>query len=114
MRSFPAQRLPAKGTAACLLALLLAIALSAPAVGHAAEAEPEDVDDLTRAMIQKEKLKQARLWRNAMGGNVVNGTSGCGQIDIGNSTARSGIRKPGSTQTTIIVTGPVINATQCR
>lgn len=81
---------------------------------RAADAEPEDVDDLTRAMIQKEKLKEARLWRNAMSGAYVNGSSNCGQIDIGNTATPQGIRKPGSGQTTIIVTGPVINATQCR
>jgi len=97
-----------------LMALLLAFGIVCAGVAQAADAEPEDVDDLTRAMIQKQKLKEARLWRNAMSGNYVNGTGTCGQIDIGNTRTQPGVRKPGNGQTTIIVTGPVINATQCR
>lgn len=79
---------------------------------HAASAGVVDIDDELRATIQKEKTKQRRAEHTAGGGQ--GGSGGCGQIDIGNEEEKKGSRQVAAREKTVIVTGPVINATKCR
>lgn len=81
---------------------------------HAASAEPTELEPEWQAKVARERLKQnqanAGVAREGAGRN-----SGCGQIDIGNSdNSRKGAGSINAKEKTVIVTGPVINATNCR
>jgi hypothetical protein len=80
--------------------------------GHAATAGVIDIDDELRATISKEKTKQRRNEQTAGGQGGKQG--GCGQIDIGNEEEKKGSKQIASREKTVIVTGPVINATKCK
>jgi hypothetical protein len=80
--------------------------------GHAATAGVIDIDDELRATISKEKTKQRRNEHTAGGQGGKQG--GCGQIDIGNEEEKKGSKQIASREKTVIVTGPVINATKCK
>ena len=81
--------------------------------GHAATAGVIDIDDELRATISKEKTKQRRNEHTA-GGQGGGQQGGCGQIDIGNEQEKKGSKQIASREKTVIVTGPVINATKCK
>jgi hypothetical protein len=82
--------------------------------GHAATAGVIDIDDELRATIAKEKTKQRRNEHTAGGQGGGGQQGGCGQIDIGNEQEKKGSKQVASREKTVIVTGPVINATKCR
>ena len=97
-----------------LCAAALGLILLCPSL-WAAKSEPMDVDvDIQKTLI-KEKTKDGqrniahKQTDNTKSGGVGGGSSSCGNIDIGNSAPSKGagqFAKP----TTVIVTGPVINA----
>jgi hypothetical protein len=102
-----------------LLLLMVSSAIGFSSAAWAAKSEPMDVDIDIQKTLVKEKTKEGQ--RNikdknlggAAGGSggssAGSGPSSCGNIDIGNSTPSKGagqFAKP----TTVIVTGPVINA----
>ena len=82
-------------------------------VAHAAKAEPMDVDiDIQQQLVKdKTKQRQGNIKDGVSGnsGSSGGGSSSCGNVDIGNSAPGKGsgqFAKP----TTVIITGPVINA----
>jgi hypothetical protein len=104
-----------------LLSIAFTATILCSPLTHAASADPMDIDPNLQAKIAREKLKQTR---GAGGSNMENGmsnmgnsnkNSGCGQVDIGNSdSSQKGSRAMSQREKTVIVTGPVINATKCR
>lgn len=100
-----------------LIAVCASLALACPAL-WAAKSEPMEVDIDIQKTLVKEKTKdgQRSIKDKAAGGAATSsgaghgsGPSSCGNIDIGNSAPSKGagqFAKP----TTVIVTGPVINA----
>lgn len=86
----------------------------------AADSEPLDLDPNHQALVAREKIKQrgatrrtdARRGLQQDGGNDTN----CGSVDIGNSSdePRSARSRVNPRDTTVIVTGPVINAARCK
>jgi len=87
--------------------------------GFAADAEPIDLDPNLQALVAREKIKQRGATRrtDARRGLQENGDdSKCGSVDIGNSTddSRSARNRVNPRDTTVIVTGPVINAARCK
>lgn len=102
------------------LALALMIgALCLPGMAPAAESEPLDLDPNHQALVAREKIKQRGATRrsDARQGLQQNGQeSGCGSVDIGNNSndSRSARGRVNPRDTTVIVTGPVINAARCK
>jgi hypothetical protein len=87
--------------------------------GFAADSEPVDLDPNHQALVAREKIKQRGASRrtDARRGLQENGAdANCGTVDIGNSTddSRSARGRVNPRDTTVIVTGPVINAARCR
>jgi hypothetical protein len=87
--------------------------------GFAADAEPVDLDPNHQALVAREKIKQRGATRrtDARRGLQQNGNDAdCGTVDIGNNTAdsRSARGRVNPRDTTVIVTGPVINAARCK
>ncbi|MEZ5729411.1 MAG: hypothetical protein R3E48_16310 [Burkholderiaceae bacterium] len=96
--------------------LLVALALGVlPASGViAATAVPLDVDPGTAAKIARERGKQTRERAN---GEFTNANTGeCGNISIGNSDsdAQNARARLNPRDTTIIITGDLINVPRCR
>lgn len=82
--------------------------LAVAAAVAAATAEPIELDPELQAKIALEKIKQH-------GGKGKKGDGKCGQIDIANDKDDArGTRAAAPRDKTVIVTGPVINATTCR
>ena len=103
-----------------VLATLVGTIASFHLPGFAADAEPIDLDPNLQALVAREKIKQrgatrrtdARRGLQDNGGNDAN----CGSVDIGNNTneSRSARGRVNPRDTTVIVTGPVINAARCK
>lgn len=112
-------RAGAAGGFCCLLVLALSVAAPVPAA--AAEAEILDLDPNHQAMVARQKLKDrgqtrrsdARLGQGRNGGGD---DSQCGSVDIGNknNNNQSARNRVNPRDTTVIVTGPVINTARCR
>jgi hypothetical protein len=100
-----------------LTALAGAVA-SLPVTGLAADSEPLDLDPNHQALVAREKIKQRGATRrtDARRGLQTGTDSNCGSVDIGNSTddSRSARSRVNPRDTTVIVTGPVINAARCK
>ena len=122
MTSFSITR--ARPAARTILNGLTAVALAAgiglvPALAMAADSEPLDLDPNHQALVAREKIKQRGATRrtDARQGLQQNGQdSNCGSVDIGNSNddSRSARSRVNPRDTTVIVTGPVINAARCK
>ena len=107
-----------------LLARLAVAALiggigSVPSLVNAADSEPLDLDPNHQALVAREKIKQRGATRrtDARQGLQQDGQdSNCGSVDIGNSNndSRSARSRVNPRDTTVIVTGPVINAARCK
>ena len=99
-----------------LLGIAFTAAVLCSPFTHAANADPMDIDPNLQAKIAREKLKQTRgSGGSKMENGMSNQNSGCGQVDIGNSDPNpKGSRAMSQREKTVIVTGPVINATKCR
>jgi len=87
--------------------------------GSAAESDPLDLDPNHQALVAREKIKQRGATRrtDARRGLQQNGNdSNCGSVDIGNNIedSRSARGRVNPRDTTVIVTGPVINAARCK
>jgi hypothetical protein len=85
----------------------------------AADSEPIDLDPNHQALVAREKIKQRGASRrtDARRGLQQNGgDASCGTVDIGNNTedSRSARGRVNPRDTTVIVTGPVINAARCK
>jgi hypothetical protein len=94
------------------------LGLGAPARTLAASAEPVDIDDSLRAKMQmeKEKTKLEAMRLNAPGSDAPADTSVGGNncdINIGNTQPKNGMQAISGRDTTVVVTGPVINVGQC-
>jgi hypothetical protein len=91
-----------------------------PILVSAAESDPLDLDPNHQALVAREKIKQRGATRrtDARLGQQRNGQdSNCGSVDIGNSNnsdSRSARSRVNPRDTTVIVTGPVINAARCK
>ncbi|MEZ5739507.1 MAG: hypothetical protein R3E68_08660 [Burkholderiaceae bacterium] len=102
------------------LALALLVAITVPAVpsANAASSEILDLDPRDQALLAKEKVKQRgpnRLNRSFTNFNEANHSNNCGNVDIGNQQQQNSARNQlNPRQSTVIVTGPVINAANCR
>lgn len=80
---------------------------------YCANSDILDVDPGLQAKIAREKLKQTRASSGGDAGGASN--NGCGQIDIGNDdSSKRGSNQVSQRDKTVIVTGPVINATKCQ
>jgi hypothetical protein len=102
-----------------VLGSLMAAIASAHLAGFAAESEPLDLDPNHQALVAREKIKQRGATRrtDARRGLQDNGNdANCGTVDIGNNTSdsRSARGRVNPRDTTVIVTGPVINAARCK
>lgn len=106
-----------------VLAALAVAAGSLPLPALAADSEPLDLDPELQALVAREKIKQRGATRrtDARRGLQTTGTgagsdSNCGSVDIGNSNneSRSARNRVNPRDTTVIVTGPVINAARCK
>lgn len=104
--------------------LVLAVA-SVVLVAHAmpvaaqsrAKSDILDMEDKDRALVAKEGIKQRRETAGMKrdGQSASKGSNpGCGQVDIGNSSNNKGSSRINERQTTVIVTGPIINTANCR
>lgn len=97
--------------------IALALPMLATAAGHAyaANAEPLDLDANLMAKVAHQKIKSKVTQDNSSFGtsDQMNQSSQCGAVDIGNvnTPTRGGMPQR---ETTVIVTGDVINATKCR
>lgn len=92
---------------AAALAMVTVPALQAPV--YAANADPLDIDPDLAAKVAREKLKQ-RQGKDAAGKKK----GDCGKIDIGNTdNSKSASQRVAPKEKTVIITGPVINATKC-
>jgi hypothetical protein len=83
----------------------------------AANSDPVDMEPDLAAKVSREKLKQKRLQleSNANPGGAAQNKANCGSIDIGNNdTPKRGAAAIAKRETTVVVTGNVINATNCR
>ena len=85
----------------------------------AADSDPLDLDPNHQALVAREKIKQRGATRrtDARRGLQDNGSDvNCGTVDIGNNTneSRSARGRVNPRDTTVIVTGPVINAARCK
>jgi len=102
------------------LALTLTIAaIGIPSISRAAESDPLDLDPNHQALVARERIKQRGATRrtDARQGLQQNGQdSNCGSVDIGNSNndSRSARSRVNPRDTTVVVTGPVINAARCK
>lgn len=122
MKHDPASRHgPARSLARIALAVLIGGAVGAvPLLASAADSEPLDLDPNLQALVAREKIKQRGATRrtDARAGLQQNGRqdSNCGSVDIGNnaSDSRSARSRVNPRDTTVIVTGPVINAARCK
>ena len=90
-----------------------------PIVVSAADSDPLDLDPNHQALVAREKIKQRGATRrtDARQGQQRNGQdSNCGSVDIGNnnSDSRSARNRVNPRDSTVIVTGPVINAARCK
>jgi hypothetical protein len=102
--------------AARAAALWLITAGALPAA-HAAKAEIADIDEDLRASIQKEKVKQHKAradQRSKNSGGNSGQNSECGHVDIGNTDNSKGSSAVSQREKTVVITGPVINATNCK
>lgn len=115
-------RMLSLAAAGALAALGLAGVMSAAQPAHAAQSMPYDLDPGLAAKLAKEKVKQRGPRRRSADYGTRNsgsnaGDDACGQLEIGNSnnngrmTAAERFRERNRT---VIVTGPVINAANCR
>lgn len=109
----PKQRL------ARLAACLLIAAGSAHAAPPVVNPEPLDLDPDITAKLLKEKSKRSTIADGMRSGRSASagGSSECGTVNINsnnNSKSNSGIREMFGKQSTTIVTGPVINAANCK
>lgn len=100
------------------ISLMAAAALLLAAIpAHAATTEPMDLDPDMQAKVAREKAK-ARYERGTKSGDTRNkrgNDSDCGNISIGNSDENEkGSRKISPREKNVIITGPVINAGNCR
>ena len=90
-----------------------------PVLASAADAEPLDLDPELQALVAREKIKQRGSTRrtDARFGLQKNGQqdANCGSVDIGNTANdRSARNRVNPRDTTVIVTGPVVNAARCK
>ena len=102
-----------------VLASLVGTIASFHLPGFAAESDPLDLDPNHQALVAREKIKQRGATRrtDARRGLQENGNNAdCGSVDIGNNTndSRSARSRVNPRDTTVIVTGPVINAARCK
>lgn len=102
-----------------VVAVLIGGIGSAPCFVAAADSEPLDLDPNHQALVAREKIKQRGATRrtDARRGLQQNGQdSNCGSVDIGNTNSDSGSARSrvNPRDTTVIVTGPVINAARCK
>ncbi|MGB7182826.1 MAG: hypothetical protein WA888_24060 [Burkholderiaceae bacterium] len=81
---------------------------------RAASSEVSDLEPKLQAQVARQKIKQ-RSPRSSNSAGRFNSTDDCGAVNIANNdndkSARSRINPR---NTTIVVTGPVINAAKCR
>jgi hypothetical protein len=115
----PARRIRRPLLPRLVLAALVGTIGSFHLPGFAADAEPVDLDPNHQALVAREKIKQRGATRrtDARRGLQQNGNDAdCGTVDIGNNTAdsRSARGRVNPRDTTVIVTGPVINAARCK
>lgn len=108
------------------LARLAAITLLGGAIGavpllvSAADSDPLDLDPNLQALVAREKIKQRGATRRTdaragLQNNGNNQNANCGSVDIGNATNdRSARNRVNPRDTTVIVTGPVVNAARCK
>jgi hypothetical protein len=114
------RRAPARFLARLALAALVGGSIGAIALpASAAEAEPLDLDPNLQALIAREKIKQRGTTRrtDARFGQRQDDRqdSNCGSVDIGNAnTDRSARNRVNPRDTTVIVTGPIVNAARCK
>jgi hypothetical protein len=106
---------PATFVTARIVRCALACSLSAFAIsGLAASSEPHDIDPEYASKVARERLKQ-RQQMSMRGGAAAGNNDQCGQVDIGNQDGKpSAGRRVNPRETTVIITGPVINAARCR
>lgn len=103
-----------------MLASLVGTIASFHLPASAADSEPLDLDPNHQALVAREKIKQRGATRrtDARRGLQDNGNNdaNCGSVDIGNNTneSRSARGRVNPRDTTVIVTGPVINAARCK
>jgi len=99
------------GFRAVLVLVALSVSLQA---AMAAEAVPLDIGPGLRAKIAREKGKQMR--QRAMGQAADGSDAECGSISIGNadSDAQKARQRLNPRDTTIIITGDLINTARCR
>jgi hypothetical protein len=115
----PARRIRRPLLPRLVLAALVGTIGSFHLPGFTADAEPVDLDPNHQALVAREKIKQRGATRrtDARRGLQQNGNDAdCGTVDIGNNTAdsRSARGRVNPRDTTVIVTGPVINAARCK
>ena len=103
-----------------LAAVALLVAIGAvPNIVSAAESDPLDLDPNLQALVAREKIKQRGATRRTdarQGQQKTGQDSNCGSVDIGNNTneSRSARNRVNPRDSTVIVTGPVINAARCK
>ncbi len=114
-------RSPARSLARLAAITLLGGAIGAvPLLVSAADAEPLDLDPNLQALVAREKIKQRGATRRTdaragLQNNGNNQNANCGSVDIGNATNdRSARNRVNPRDTTVIVTGPVVNAARCK
>ena len=104
-----------------LTMLLACLAICGPLLPGTAVAQSLDLDSATAAKVAQEKAK-ARGAEGVQGGGraadqtVVSKPGECG-VNVGNiDTSKSGPGKPVATprETTVVITGPVINLGKCK
>lgn len=105
-------------TRLAVVALLVAIG-AVPNIVSAAESDPLDLDPNLQALVAREKIKQRGATRRTdarQGQQRTGQDSKCGSVDIGNNTneSRSARNRVNPRDSTVIVTGPVINAARCK
>jgi hypothetical protein len=119
-----ATQLPARRSRRPLLPRLVLVTLvgtigSFHLPAFSADSDPLDLDPNHQALVAREKIKQRGATRrtDARRGQQQDGNdTNCGSVDIGNSTddSRSARSRVNPRDTTVIVTGPVINAARCK
>lgn len=95
-------------------AVCLALGLSMASIStdiSAASSEATDLDAKLQAKVARQRIKQ----RSPRQGKQRGENSECGNVEIGNDNSDSNARsRINPRDNTVIVTGPVINAANCR
>jgi len=93
-------------------AALLAVSFGVTGTSMAASSEISDLDSKLQAKVARERIKQRSPRRGKQRGE----NADCGNVEIGNNNSDNGSARQriNPRDNTVIVTGPIINAANCR